>query len=121
MIRLAVSRTPTWLTLAPGVRVQVRPVTTALVLAARHAAGIADGQLPEGEPPARVGERIATFAKTLARLAILSWDGIGDAEGRPLPVTPDAVEAVMDLYPLAEAFVAGYLAPLEALATEKKT
>jgi len=35
MIRLELKREPYWLDLAPGVRIRVRPCTTALVMAAR--------------------------------------------------------------------------------------
>ena len=35
MIRLDLKREPYWLDLAPGVRLRVRPCTTALVMAAR--------------------------------------------------------------------------------------
>ena len=38
MIKLNLPREPHWITLAAGVRLQVRPATTALVMAARHAA-----------------------------------------------------------------------------------
>ena len=55
MIKLNLPREPHWIKLAAGVRLQVRPATTALVMAARHAASkIA------GTDTAAAGERTAT-------------------------------------------------------------
>src|SRR3546814_16492465 len=56
MIKLNLPRDPHWITLAAGVRLQVRPATTALVMAARHAASKV-----AGTDTAAAGERTATL------------------------------------------------------------
>ena len=126
MIRLETKREPTWLDLGHGVRVHVRPCTTALVMAARAAVArdidpVTDDSavgLPT-EASAKVGERTAALVKTLARLAIDDWEGVGDADGEPAKVTPEAVETLMDLWPIAESFERQYLGPALLLDAEK--
>ena len=63
MIRLNLSREPSWLDLGHDVRVRVAPLTTSLMAAARSDPAVA--ALPEGAS----NEAIAvTMAKALARL-----------------------------------------------------
>lgn len=49
----------------------------------------------------------------------MDWDGVGDADGEPLAVSPDAVSALLDLWPMAEAFERLYLGPALLLDDEK--
>lgn len=113
MIRLDLKREPYWLDLGHGVCVNVRPATTALVMAARVIA------LKENDEGADAGTRSATLIKKLAELAIIGWDGVGDSEDHLAEVTPDAVSALMDLWPIADAFERLYLAPTLILDQEK--
>lgn len=113
MIRLDLKREPYWLDLGHGVRVHVRPATTAIVMAARVAA------LKDTEEAADAGARSAALIKKLAELAIMAWGGVGNSEDSPAEVTPDAVAALMDLWPLADAFERLYLAPTLILEQEK--
>jgi hypothetical protein len=111
MIRLDLKREPYWLDLAPGVRIRVRPCTTALVMAARasmNAGGEADDNA-----------RGAAMLKALAREAILDWEGIGDEAGTPIPPSPERIEALLDLYPAFRAFETGYFLPALVLDAEK--
>jgi len=114
MIRLNLSREPSWLDLGHGVRVRVAPLTTALMAAARSDAMVA--ALPEGAS----NEIIAvTMAKALARLVVLEWEGVGDAEGDPAPVTPDGIDALLDILPIFEAFQLRYVSRGLLLEAEK--
>lgn len=113
MIRLDLKREPYWLDLGHRVRVHVRPATTALVMAARVTA------LKNATEETDAGTRSAALIKKLAELSILAWEGIGDSEDKPAEVTPDAVSALMDLWPLADAFERLYLAPTLILDQEK--
>ena len=64
---------------------QLRPLTTALMVATRSDPAVE--AMPEN---ASDEERAVAFAKALARRAVLAWDGIGDADGNaigPSPVT----------------------------------
>jgi hypothetical protein len=114
MIKLNIPREQHWITLAAGVRLQVRPATTALVMAARHAAAKV-----AGTDIAAAGERTATLITELAKLAVIAWEGVADENGQPAPVTPDGVAALMEHWLLADAFEREYLAGLYALESEK--
>ena len=66
MIRLNLISTPQWLDLAPGLRLLVGPLTTALMVSAR--AELAVERLPEG---ATQEEMALAMAKSVARRAVL--------------------------------------------------
>ncbi|MFZ1413884.1 MAG: hypothetical protein WAS73_04800 [Defluviicoccus sp.] len=117
MIRLDLKREPHWLDLGHGVRVHVRPCTTALMMAAR--ADVHRSIAPPQNETQAAGERTAALVKALGRLGIQAWEGVGDAEGEPLPVTTEGVDALLDLWPMAEAFERLYLAPALLLDDEK--
>ena len=114
MIRLNLSREPSWLDLGHDVRVRVAPLTTSLMAAARSDAAVA--ALPEGAS----NETIAvTMAKALARLVVLEWEGVGDVEGNPVPVTPEGIDALLDILPIFEAFQLRYVSKGLLLESEK--
>lgn len=114
MIRLNMSREPIWLDLGHDVRVRVAPLTTSLMAAARSDPAVA--ALPEGAS----NEIIAvTMAKALARLVVLEWEGVGDAEGNPVPVTPEGIDALLDILPIFEAFQLRYVSKGLLLEAEK--
>ena len=114
MIRLDLSREPRWLDLGHGVRLQVGPLTTSLMAAARSDPAVTD--LPEGAS----NETIAVaMAKALARLVVLDWEGVGDEAGEPVPVTPDGIDALLDILPLFEAFQLRYVSKGLLLEEEK--
>jgi hypothetical protein len=110
MITLNLKRENYWLDLISGVRVHVRPASTALVMAARVEA------LKEDDEPAL---RSTALIKRLAQLAIVEWEGVGGEDGEALPVTPEGIYALMDLWPIAEAFERLYLGPALLLEQEK--
>ena len=114
MLTLDLSNAPQWCDLVPGVRVRLRPLTTALMVAARGDPAIAD--LPEG---AATEEAALAMAKALARRAILAWEGIGDAEGNPIDPSPEAIDALLDIWPAFEAFQTQYVAKGLILDAEK--
>ncbi|MDP3859975.1 MAG: hypothetical protein Q8Q63_00135 [Phaeovulum sp.] len=99
MLRLNLSREPEWLELAPGLRLKLAPMSTALMMAAR--ADPAVQALPED---ASNDARGMVFARALARRALLDWVGVGDTEGEPLPVTPEGIDALLDIFPIFDAF-----------------
>jgi hypothetical protein len=112
MIRLDLKREPYWLDLAPGVRIRVRPCTTALVMAARTSM-IAGG---EGDDDSARG---AAMLKALAGVAIIDWEGIGDEAGAAIPPSPERIDALLDLYPAFRAFETAYFLPALVLDEEK--
>lgn len=120
MLRLDLKREPHWLDLGHGVRVQVRPCTTALVMAARaDVRAAASATSAVNDIPSAQECRAAEFLRALGRLAIEAWEGVGDAGGEPAAVTPEGIDALLDLWPLAEAFERLYLGPALLLDAEK--
>ena len=114
MLKLDLSNEPAWLDLGHGVRVKLRPLTTALMVAARG-----DPAVQALDEDAGDEESALAFARALARVAILDWEGVGDAEGNPIPISPEAIEALLDLWPLFEAFQLAYVSRGLLLEQEK--
>ncbi len=92
MLTLDLPTAPYWLTLPRGVRVEIRPVTTAVMAAAQTASARRLSALraaePELDPDMARGLAFAYLVKALARHAILAWEGIGDASGNPWAMRP---------------------------------
>lgn len=119
MLTLDLTNAPRWVELIPGLRVQLRPLTTALMVAARADPAL-DLAAAEGEAEPMATEALAlTMAKALARQAILDWEGVGDAEGKPLPVSPAAIDAALEIWPVFEAFQTLYVSKGLLLDAEK--
>jgi len=114
MLTLDLSNKPRWHELAPGVRVQLRPLTTALMVATRGDPAVE--AVPED---ASDEERAVAFAKALARRAVLAWEGIGDADGNPIDPSPEAIDALLDIWPIFEAFQLAYVSKGLLLEQEK--
>jgi len=114
MLKLDLSNEPAWLDLGHGVKVHLRPLTTALMVAARNDPAVQALGEDAGDE-----ESALAFAKALARVAVLDWEGVGDADGNPIPVSPEAIDALLDLWPLFEAFQTGYVAKGLLLEQEK--
>jgi hypothetical protein len=121
MIDLAGRSEPYEIALPYGLKVAVKPLTTAGMAAAQAAArraveaierqarerteaGLALDGLPdlsnEGE---RDGFYQAQLIRELAVRHVTSWTGV-ELEGGPAPPTPEHVAAVMELYPVGERF-----------------
>ena len=114
MLRLDLTSEPHWLDLGHGVRLRTAPLTTALMVAARS-----DPTVEALPGTASDEERALVFAKAIARRAVNGWEGVGDAEGSPVPVTPDGVDALLEVWPIFEAFQATYVARGLLLDSEK--
>ena len=54
-------------------------------------------------------DRAVAFAKALARRAVLAWEGIGEADGKPIDPSPEAIDALLDIWPIFEAFQLSYV------------
>jgi len=114
MLTLDLTNAPRWHDLAPGVRVQLRPLTTALMVATRSDPAVE--AMPED---ASDEERAVAFAKALARRAVLAWEGVGDAEGSPMEPSAEAIDALLDIWPIFEAFQLAYVSKGLLLEQEK--
>ena len=105
MLKLNLSNKPEWLDLGHGVRIRLLPLTTALMVAARNDPAVS--ALPGG---AGDEQSALVFAKALGRIAISDWEGVGDEDGKPVNVSPDGIDALLDVWPLFEAFQTEYVA-----------
>jgi hypothetical protein len=113
MIRLNLSSAPQWLDLGHGVRVLALPLTSAVLLSLRGDLALEDAELLS---PA---EQALRFAKAVASRVVTEWEGVGDEDGKELPVSPAAAAALMDVFPLYRAFETTYVAPWLRLESEK--
>ena len=114
MIRINLSPEPQWLALGHGVRLQLLPLTTALMVATRS-----DPTVQDLDADASNDTRAAVFATALARRAIVDWDGVGDENGNVLEVSPDGIDALLSLWPIFEAFNLLYVSRGMLLDAEK--
>ncbi len=104
MLTLDLTNAPRWHDLVPGVRVQLRPLTTTLMVATRS-----DPAVEAVTEDASDEECAVAFAKALARRAVLAWEGIGNAEGNPIDPRPEAIDALLDVWPIFEVFQLTYV------------
>lgn len=115
MQRLALSPEAEWFDLGRGVRVRVRPITTALIYAARKDPALAE--LPAGTDQ----EQIAlVMGQSIARLSIVEWDGVGNEDGEVIDPTPETISALMDIWPLCQSFMRQCVDPVFTAEAEKK-
>ena len=126
MIRLALPKEPYWIELSYGVRLLVRPLTTAEYTAAQfrgtrqikelleskaeiEEAGGKVTDLPDmSNADAMAGVSQLVFAQALAQSAIVEWEGVADKEGEPAEVNEETVQDLMQLHRIAEDFVVEY-------------
>lgn len=114
MIRINLSPEPQWLDLGHGVRLQLLPLTTALMVATRSDPAVQDLDLEVSNDV-----RAAIFAGALARRAVVDWEGVGNADGNPLPVSDEGIDALLSLWPIFEAFNLHYVSRGMLLDAEK--
>ncbi|MGS4947630.1 hypothetical protein ACVDG3_19305 [Meridianimarinicoccus sp. RP-17] len=122
MLRLDMTRKPAWQDMPGGVRLKLLPITTALMAEARRDPDVVealqsvppepDDDASDADPAAAraTDEAVAIpFAVALARLAIVDWEGVGDAKGAPVDPGPETIPALMDIWPIFEAFQTRYV------------
>lgn len=114
MIRLRLQRGPEWLELLPGIAILVRPPSSSLIAEAR--ADDAVRFLSEDAPRELVG---LAFAKALARRVILEWRGVEDEAGRLADPAPETIDALLEVFPVYQAFEERYLKGAMVLDAEK--
>jgi len=90
MIRLNLSNRPEWLDLLPGLHVLVAPLTTALMVSAR-----ADPAIDKLSEASSQEDMALAMAKSIARRAVLDWEGVGDEAGNLVPVSPAGIDALL--------------------------
>ena len=120
MLRLNLSNEPRWLDLGHGVRLLVESLTTAVMLAARSDPTIIAATEDAAIDAAHSSDDLARIvAKAVARIVVKDWDGVGDEDGKPMPLTPEGIDALLELWPIFEAFQTKYIAGALILDAEK--
>ncbi|AWN55065.1 hypothetical protein [Methylobacterium sp. 17Sr1-1] len=116
MLKLSQPSEPFWLDVLPGVRIRFRPITVASMLVAREVVG----HVFRGEDQDDIGARAnIALVRELARRGIMEWEGIGDTEGQPIPVTREAIDLLMENWPAYDQIDNLYVAPALARDAEK--
>ena len=118
MLRLNLSTEPQWLELGHGVRLLVEPLTTAIMLAARCDPAIV-AAASDAETSTSNDDLARIVAKAVARMVVKDWEGVGDEDEQPLPLTPAGINALLELWPIFEAFQTKYIAGALILDAEK--
>jgi hypothetical protein len=121
MLSLKIPTEPYWIDLKLGVRVQVRPFTSAVFYAAQAVARQKLGSDPIDDAALEEGRRIAAFTTALAKVGILAWEGVllPDSDEQA-PVNDQTVGDLMSFWTLADEFRTQYTGLKELLDAEKK-
>lgn len=107
MIRLNIKVGPQVIDLGHGVVVTALPITTMVIEAVQRRLST---------------ERVVEpfhVAREAGVLTIVGWEGVADPDGAPAEVTPDNIRALLDLYPVGEAWQRLHVGPALVLAAEK--
>lgn len=103
-----------WIEILPGVRVEFEPITIKAVRAARKAAADALGIDPDD-----IEEAGDQLTRELLRRGIRAWEGVGDEDGEPLPLTPETVAMALDDPTFCQAADQAYVYPYVLRNAEK--
>jgi len=115
MLRLILNREPRWVTLTCGADLLVAPLTTAIWSMASASPAVA--ALPAD---CAADLRFCHLTAAVAQLVIEDWRGVVGEDDAPLPVTPEAVMALMDLTSVSHDFAAQVITPYLLMVAEKK-
>jgi hypothetical protein len=120
----------TWLDLIEGVRVRVRPHAVAAMLVAQSEARRVYREQREGGEGAELEpgsfddrftstQAIVSMVSALAHYAIVEWEGVGDEDGNPAPVTHENIDRLMRHARCYERFDELYAVPAFRESAEK--
>ena len=129
MLRLNISRSPSWLDLAPGVRILLQPIDIELVGEAQSDPAFLEALGGEDLPtddaaalsmaPAQKQRVGLALAIALAKRAILEWEGMEDENGNLIPEPFDeGIEALLRIPSVMRIFQREYMAPAMEMAAE---
>ena len=114
MLRLNLQKEPYWMDLPSGVRVRVRPLSTAIMNAAQSIVIKQIKEMQEDESvlkpnldvdSIRFGLSEALLVKALAQAAIIEWEGVMQPEGDAVAkVTQQSVAELMDIWFIGQEF-----------------
>jgi hypothetical protein len=130
MLKLSLSKEPYVIELGMGVRVKVRPLTTAIMSAAqsqviKHIVAMreackTDLALPDvDDEQTRLGLSEALLIKALARGSIIEWEGVMLPDSDALaPINDQTVNDLMDIWFVAQEYWKQYTSSLSLLDAE---
>lgn len=130
MLRLNLKKEPYWLELPAGVRVKVRPLTTAVMSAAQSQVikqivamreeRKSNPYVPDvDDDQTRLGLSESLLIKALARGAILEWEGVVQPDSDIVePISDQNIADLMDIWFVAQEFWKQYTAALSLLDAE---
>ncbi len=137
MLRLNLKKEPYWLDLPAGVKVKVRPLSTAIMSAAQSSVikqitdwrqerksrtdiGADVSDLPDVDDElTRLGLSESMLIKALACGAVIEWQGVLGSVGDTVsPVNHQTVNDLMDIWFVAQEFWKQYTASLSLLEAE---
>lgn len=121
MLKLDLKTEPYWLDLPGGIKIKVRPITTAIMNAAQTNSRVALRAMHEGapvDPQLRSGLGDSLLTKALANLAIIEWEGVMLPDGTPAPVEEKTISQLMDVWIVAQTFMDVYIFQLKLLEFE---
>ena len=114
MLKLKLSRDPYWIDMPFEVRVQVRPISTSLMLEMNRDPAVQDAKNED----AKTETMGVAMVLSMARLAIIAWEGVTDDTGQPVEVTPENINALMDVFQIFQSFQTAYALPALELGQE---
>lgn len=117
MIRLNLSNAARWIDLVPGVRLELLPVGTTQMLQVNQDIALAEEDAEEA-PGTGGKSRSLALAQALAARVVIGWEGVGDVNGDPLPVTPEGLYALLEHLPVFTAFQEKVVRPAMELVDE---
>lgn len=115
MLRLDLSMGPRWLTLMPGVDVQVAPMSSAIWMAANASASVQTATKARSAT-----DWTFALAIEVAQRVILDWRGVGDLDGAVIAVSPGGIAALLHERDPFDEFYEQYLGPWMLVSEEKK-
>lgn len=142
MLRLNLKREPYWIDLPAGVRLYIRPLSTAIMsssqnsaikeigtLRAREKDHSTNDHLERDDAPlsieneeTRLGLSESLLIKALARSAIIKWEGVLEADGNNIAHVVDKnINDLMDIWFIAQDFWKQYTGSLSMLEYEGNT
>lgn len=99
MLKLNLANEPQWMDFGGGLRLLLRPFDMDLMAEAeehedvQEARAALDPEAPTDAQKQALGE---AMGRAVAHLAILDWEGVGDADGKPLARPfPEGIDALM--------------------------
>lgn len=87
----------------------------AIAVARAMASAIDAGDI---SPQATAHRRIA-FARAVAGQVVTGWEGVGDDDGKPVAMSAAGLDALLEVYPILEAFEIQIIGPALVLDAEK--